>query len=161
MSIDLPQLTQSVAQLSREVGAFILQEVGRVRQEDIQEKDLNSLVSYVDQEAERRIVAGLQARLPTAAFLTEEATVAQTMAPQRWIVDPLDGTTNFLFGLPCFAVSIALEVDGELVLGVVYEPNRDECFTAWQGGGAYCNELPMRVRQSPNLAQALLSTGFP
>ena len=104
----------------------------------------------------------LKALLPEADFLTEEETVDHnTNASHRWIIDPLDGTTNFLFGLPCFSVSIALETDGELVLGVVYEPNREECFSAWAGGGAYLNGQAIKVRSNEQLAKSLLATGFP
>ncbi|MEM1214741.1 MAG: inositol monophosphatase family protein [Bacteroidota bacterium] len=160
-SLNLPKLTEEVRAIARSAGAFLLAELGKVGQEQIETKALNSLVSYVDRTAEEQIVAALQPLLPAAGFLTEEETVAQLAQPTRWIIDPLDGTTNFLYGVPIFSVSIALEIAGELVLGVVYEPNRDECFYAWRGGGAWCNERPIRVRQQANLAQALLATGFP
>lgn len=159
--MELATLTQNVCHTAKTTGAFIREQIGRVHNEQIEEKSLNSLVSYVDQEAERRIVADLRAILPTAAFLTEEATVAQSSAEYRWIIDPLDGTTNFLFELPCFAVSIALERNGKLILGVVYEIGRDECFYAWQDGGAWCNDKRIYCRKNGELAQSLLATGFP
>lgn len=159
---DLARLCTQVEQLAQSVGAFLLQESGKVSQEQIEEKGLNSLVSYVDRTAEEMIVKGLRQLLPEADFLTEEETVAQaTAAASRWIIDPLDGTTNFLFGLPCYSVSIALELEGQLVLGVVYEPTRKECFSAWHNGGAYLNGTAIQVRQNKLLPKALLATGFP
>lgn len=160
-TLSLEALCKQSVTIAKQTGQFLLAELGKVNAHQIEEKSLNSLVSYVDQEAEKQIVAGLQALLPAAAFLTEEATVEQSEAAYRWIIDPLDGTTNFLFGLPCFAISIALEHQGQLVLGVVYEPNRDECFYAWQGGGAWCNEQPIHCRNNSDLKQSLLATGFP
>ncbi|MEL7247297.1 MAG: inositol monophosphatase family protein [Bacteroidota bacterium] len=158
----LAHLCTQVENVAREAGLFLMQEIGRVNQDQIEEKSLNSLVSYVDRTAEEMIVADLTALLPEAGFLTEEETTNQdTNTPQRWIIDPLDGTTNFLFGLPCFSVSIALEVEKELVLGVVYEPNRQECFSAWAGGGAHLNGQPIKVRSNDQLAKSLLATGFP
>ena len=158
----LSALCAQVEKVARRAGSFLLQETGRVSQEQIEEKSLNSLVSYVDRTAEEMIVSELKALLPEADFLTEEETVDHgTDATHRWIIDPLDGTTNFLFGLPCFSVSIALEVEGELLLGVVYEPNRQECFSAWSGGGAFLNGQAMKVRNNDQLPKALLATGFP
>mgnify|MGYP000479888666 CR=1 FL=1 len=158
----LAQLCQQVEKVAQTAGAFLLQESGKVSQDQIEEKGLNSLVSYVDRTAEEMIVDGLQKLLPEASFLTEEETVDQSAtAAARWIIDPLDGTTNFLFGLPCYSVSIALEQEGELVLGVVYEPNRKECFSAWHKGGAYLNGKAIQVRQNESLPKALLATGFP
>lgn len=158
----LNKLCREVAQLARQVGQFLQQEAGRVGLEQIEEKSLNSLVSYVDRTAEEMIVKGLKVILPEAGFLTEEGTVAQThTTSERWIIDPLDGTTNFLFNLPCYSVSIALESESQLVLGVVYEPSRDECFSAWQGGGCFLNDKRIKVKTNDRLAHSLLATGFP
>lgn len=158
---ELELLTQKVCLLAKQTGAFLLAELGKVSTTQIEEKSLNSLVSYVDKAAEEQIVEGLKKLLPHAGFLTEEETVEQTNATFRWIIDPLDGTTNFLFGLPCFAVSIALECEGILQLGVIYEPNKDECFYAWKGGGAWCNGHTISCRENTELKHSLLATGFP
>ena len=158
----LAPLCSQVEKVARAAGAFLLQEAGRVRPDQIEEKSLNSLVSYVDRTAEEMIVKDLRTLLPGADFLTEEDTVTATrQSDLRWIIDPLDGTTNFLFGLPCYSVSIALEAAGELVLGVVYEPNRDECFSAWKQGGCFLNGKKVGVRQNADLSRSLLATGFP
>ena len=158
---ELASLTEAVSLIAKQTGVFLLGELGKVSATQIEEKSLNSLVSYVDKSAEEKIVAGLKKLLPNAGFLTEEETVEQTNATCRWIIDPLDGTTNFLFGLPCFAVSIALECEGVLQLGVIYEPNREECFYAWKGGGAWCNGETIRCRENRELKNSLLATGFP
>ncbi len=132
----------------------------------IEYKGQSDLVSYVDRETEQLLVAGLRALLPEAGFLTEEGTVAASTTPLRWIIDPLDGTTNYLHGLPCYAVSIGLEAAGAIVLGVIYDPSRDELFHATRGGGAFCNGRPLRVTpgtaalEAP-LGRALIATGFP
>ncbi|MEL6635607.1 MAG: inositol monophosphatase family protein [Bacteroidota bacterium] len=142
-------------------GAFIATQRGKVAESAIETKSINSLVSYVDQEAERQLVSGLGALLPEAVFLTEEETVAQEEGQYRWIIDPLDGTTNFLHQLPFFSISVALQREGRSILGIVYEVNREECFYAWQGGGAYLNTAPIRTRPVRHLADTLVATGFP
>ncbi len=142
-------------------GEFIKRELGKVSKEIIEQKSLNSLVSYVDKEAEKQLVSGLGAIVEGAGFLTEEKTVAQEKAHYRWIIDPLDGTTNFLHQLPFFSVSVALEVSGALVLGIVYEVMREECFYAYQGGGAFLNEQSIQVTANESLSEALVATGFP
>lgn len=145
----------------REVGYFIKQELGKVGNKDIETKALNSLVSYVDKTAEEQLVKGLGAILPEATFLTEEATVEQKDGVFRWIIDPLDGTTNFLHQLPFFAISVGLQHQGKMVLGIILEVNRDECFYAWQGGGAFLNGKKINVSTSKKLEDSLIATGFP
>lgn len=161
----LPSLLLGVSAVARQAGAFLQQEAARFDRSRIEYKGHSDLVSYVDRETEKLIVDGLRALLPDAGFLTEEGTVGEVAAGSasaaRWIIDPLDGTTNFLHGLPCYAVSIGLEVASEVVLGVIYEPNRDELFSATRGGGAFCNGKPIGVSAAPGLGQSLLATGFP
>ncbi len=142
-------------------GQFIAEQRGRVQDQDIETKSLNSLVSYVDQEAERQLVMGLKALLPEAVFLTEEETVAQEQGEYRWIIDPLDGTTNFLHQIPFFSISVALQKSEQTIIGIVYEVNREECFYAWQGGGAYLNTAPIHTRSVTDLSDCLIATGFP
>ncbi|QKG53866.1 inositol monophosphatase family protein [Hymenobacter sp. BRD67] len=163
MNPDLLQLSHSVAALCREVGGFIRHEVHQFDPGKIQQKGLHDLVSYVDKESEKRLVAALQQLLPTAGFVTEEGTVANSDASveYRWIIDPLDGTTNFIHGLPCFAVSVALARGNEPVLGVVYEVSRDECFRGALGHGAFLNEQPIHVSSAATLNDSLIATGLP
>ncbi|MBI5916739.1 MAG: inositol monophosphatase [Bacteroidetes bacterium] len=160
-SAALEQLCQQSCRLVESVADFIQGELGRVGSENIEVKGLNSLVSYVDKTAERQLVAGLSELLPGAVFLTEEETVAAAEGEFQWIIDPLDGTTNFLHQLPCFAVSVGLRHGEDIVLGIVYEVNRRECFYAWKNGGAFLNGQPIKVSVTAHLQDALVATGFP
>lgn len=159
--MELRELTDRVIALAKSVGGFIRTEGEKFSTESIEYKGLNNLVSYVDKSAEEKIVAGLSLLLPEAGFITEEDTINREGEVYDWIVDPLDGTTNFIHGLPTFSVSIALTRHKELVLGVVYEIARDECFYAWKDGGAWLNGKKISVTASTELSQSLLATGFP
>ena len=145
----------------RKASEFIKGQLGKVAAEDIEAKEKNSLVSYVDKTAEKMLVEGLHKLLPEAEFLTEEATVDQKEGEVRWIIDPLDGTTNFLHSIPHFAVSIALEIKDKLVLGIVEEVNTEEVFYAWKEGGAYLNGQRISVRKNHLISEAIVGTGFP
>ena len=157
----LEQLCRQAMLVVQQTGDFIRGELGKVTRSEIEEKALNSLVSYVDQQAEQQLVAGLSALLPGSVFLTEEETTEQASGSHRWIIDPLDGTTNFLFQLPHFAVSVALEVDNELALGIILDVMREECYYAWTGGGAWLDNRPIQCRPNDSLQDSLLATGFP
>ncbi len=159
--MNLEALTQQVTSIAKEVGSFIRAESKLFKSSQIEYKGLNDLVSYVDKEAEKKIVESLLLLLPDAGFITEEKTVSRKGTTFTWIVDPLDGTTNFIHGLPAYSVSIALQQDDRLILGVVYEINRDECFYAWKGGGTYMNGVPVRVASNKELSESLIATGFP
>jgi len=145
------------------VGSFLKNEFQHFDISKIEYKGLNNLVSYVDREAEKRLMAALIQIVPEAAFITEESPDKQTLTDNtyHWVIDPLDGTTNFLHGLPVFAISIALIEGTKAKVGVVYEVNRGECFYAWEGGGAYCNDKIIQVGQQDTLSESLLATGFP
>lgn len=157
----LKELSREVEQIARQTGRFLMEELGRVGDHQIEEKALNSLVSYVDRQAEAQLVEALGRLLPEAVFLTEEDTIQNQYGSQQWIIDPLDGTTNFLHQLPAFVVSLGLRLDEELCLGVVYDPSRRECFSAWRHGGAYLNHHPIGVSHPSGLDRSLLATGFP
>ncbi len=159
--MDLAKICHSANQLAERTARFIRQEMGRVGAAQIEEKERNSLVSYVDKEAEAQLVEGLRQLVPGSVFLTEEDTTENQEGDLRWIIDPLDGTTNFLFQLPVFSISLALEREGQIVLGIVYEVNRQECFYAWEGQAALLNGQPIRVSQRASLEDSLLATGFP
>ncbi len=159
--MQLDVICRKAADGIRAIGQWQLAEQHKVRATDVELKDHNSLVSYVDRESERRLAEHLRRLWPGCGFLTEEETVDQRACDVRWIIDPLDGTTNYLHGLPCFAISVALQVADQLVAGIIYDPPHDELFVAWQGGGAWCNGRPIRVRANARLADALLATGFP
>ena len=112
-------------------------------------------------QPKKMIVYGLKDILPEAGFITEEKTISKIGERFNWIIDPLDGTTNFIHGMPIFSVSIALREYDELVVGVVYEVNFDECFYAWKDSPAYMNGKEIRVSEDETLAKSLLATGFP
>lgn len=157
--VDLEHLCKEVNSLAREVGAFIkLQKIGAA---DIETKSKNSLVTYVDKNAEKMIVKKLSELLPEAGFITEEETTTTKGEVYNWIIDPLDGTTNFIHSIPCFSISIALQRNNELVLGVVYEINLDEMFYAWEGSPAYLNGSEIKVSPTALLEKSLVATGFP
>ena len=159
--MNLPELCQQVITIAKEAGDFIRTEARTFDRGKIEHKGLNDMVSYVDKQAEIKIVAGLKAVFPNSGFITEEGTTTEEHAVYNWIIDPLDGTTNFIHGLPIFCVSIGLMERGEMVLGVIYEINKDECFYATQGGGAFLNGKPIQVTDVPKLADSLICTGFP
>jgi myo-inositol-1(or 4)-monophosphatase len=157
----LENLTKQVVDIAKQAGDFIRQERKNFSPDKIEYKGLNDLVSYVDKGAEKIIVAGLEQLLPQSGFITEEKTTTKTGERYNWIIDPLDGTTNFIHGVPTFSVSIALQEYDELVIGVVYEINLDECFYACKGSPAYLNGQQIRVSNIPAVGGSLIATGFP
>lgn len=160
--INLVELEKEVVDLSREVSEFIAHEGATFDTSRIEQKEsFNNLVSYVDKESERRIVKALQKILPGSGFLAEEGTSTPGTTGYRWIIDPLDGTTNFTHGLPPFAISIALAQENQVVLGVVHEVSRNESFHAISGQPAYCNDHVIQVSGVNQLSESLLATGFP
>lgn len=163
MTMDLRVLKQDVIDLTLEVGKFIRYEGENFDRSQIEMKSsFNNLVSYVDKEAEKRLVQTLKKLLPSAGFITEEGTVEQSSKQEyNWIVDPLDGTTNFLHGLPVYGISIGLTKGAETVLGVVYHVGTSECFHAIINDYAYCNNKKIAVSGIGSLNESLLATGFP
>jgi myo-inositol-1(or 4)-monophosphatase len=161
MNVNLQTLCREVCSLSKRTGAFILNERKRFTSEKIEVKGKNDFVSYVDKSSEKQLVEGLSALLPGSGFIAEEGTSSFKGEKYNWIIDPLDGTTNFIHGLPCFAISIALMRDQTLVMGVIYEINLDECFYAWENSDAYLNGNKISVSQSSKLSDTLIATGFP
>ena len=159
--INYQNITKEVTLLTQQVSQYIADQALTFSSEKIEHKGLNDLVSYVDKTAEMQLVKGLQVILPEAAFITEENTIAKQDNDLQWIVDPLDGTTNFMHGLPCYSISIALMHKNELVVGVVHEVNRNESFYAWKDGGAFLNGNPISVSAKLNLQDSLIATGFP
>jgi myo-inositol-1(or 4)-monophosphatase len=145
---------------ARSAGGVIIRNLGKLESLTIHSKDRNDFVTEVDQKAEQEIISILRRAFPDHGILAEESGVREGNDFQ-WIIDPLDGTTNFLHGFPQFAVSIALRHKGRLEQGVVYDPMRQELFTATRGGGAMLNDRRIRVAKRDSLEGALLGTGFP
>ena len=159
--MNLSQLSQNLNVIARSVGAYIRKEGDNFDRSRIEMKGFNDLVSYVDKQAEEQLVNELRKLLPEAGFITEEGTDTTKGDRFNWVIDPLDGTTNFTHGMPIYCVSVGLLDGDEVVAGVVYDPNRDECFSAYKGGGAFCNDKPIRVSDAPALKDSLIITGFP
>ena len=142
---NLEKITRLVCQVAREAGSYIKKERASFSVEKVERKHAHDYVSYVDKGSEKMIVSRLREIMPEAGFITEEGTAKDDVSAINhqlsdffWVVDPLDGTTNFIHGFAPYAVSIALCKGREIVVGVVYEIVSDECFYAWKGGGAYC-----------------------
>ena len=161
MSPTHQQLCLFTCDIARSAGKFIAEERKNFDPLRIETKGLHDLVSYVDRTSEQRIIAGLQEVLPESGFIAEEGTSSKHGERYNWVIDPLDGTTNFIQGVPVYAVSIGLMDGDELVVGVVYEVGRDECFYAWKEGGAFLNGKPIHVSERDDIHDALLATGFP
>ena len=159
--MDFSLLVQEVVKISEEAADFIRSQAGKVTSENIEVKSRNSLVSYVDKEAEKILVSKLQALLPQAGFITEEGTVESKSSEYTWVIDPLDGTTNFLQQIPIYSVSIGLLHEDQILLGVVNDVERKEVFYAWRGGGAWCNGHPIHVSGCTEVSDAVVATGFP
>jgi len=153
---DLLPFAEAVA---REAGALLRERFGAPL--DVRHKGRIDLVTEVDVLAEQCIRRRIQARFPDHAILAEESGLTETASAFRWIVDPLDGTTNYAHGYPFFSVAIAVEWQRETIVGVVYDPLRDELFSAAKGQGTRCNGRPLHVSGVTSLEQALLVTGFP
>ncbi len=158
--MNLPVLTQQLVNLTRAVGKFIRDESKRFKRSDIEAKGLHDLVSYVDRTAEKMLLEEMRKLVPGSCFIAEESGETEN-AEWRWIVDPLDGTTNFLHKIPLYSISIALQQNGKTVIGLVYEVNLDECFYAWAKGHAYLNGNPIHVSECASIQDSLIATGFP
>jgi len=161
MYINLAELCQKAKPLVKQVGEFILSQRDKVTNLQIEEKEQNSLVSYVDKGAEELLIIGLSSLLPNSGFITEEKTSVNEYKTYTWIIDPLDGTTNFLLSVPYFSVSVGLVYEGKPVLGLVYDIVNDEMFSAVEGQGAFLNDKKITVTNEINFEKVLIGTGFP
>lgn len=150
--MDLKHITSEVCKIAKTTGFYLKNERKNFKKENVLEKNTHDYVSYVDKEAERITVEALRKLIPEAGFITEEGTVDQSGKGYNWVIDPLDGTTNFIQDYAPYCVSIALRKDTDILIGVVYEVCADECFYAWKGGKAYVNDTPIHVsdKQLPN-----------
>ncbi|WP_306118762.1 MULTISPECIES: inositol monophosphatase family protein [unclassified Roseitalea] len=155
-------LMNVMVQAAMKAGRGLARDFGEVQNLQVSVKGPGDFVSQADHRAERTVFESLQRARPAYGFLMEEGGAVEGSDPQhRWIVDPLDGTTNFLHGIPQFAVSIALERQGELVAGVVFNPATDELYTAERGGGAFLNDRRLRVAARRSLSDSVIGCGVP
>lgn len=167
IQLNLQDICHRTCLVAKQAGAYIAREREQFSASSVENKSSHSdLVSYVDRTAESIIVERLRELTPQALFITEEHTVPSqegqtTDDSLTWIIDPLDGTTNFVHDMPPYAVSIALmRGRSEIVVGVVYEITKNECFCAYKGGGAYLNDRPMSVSKIDTLKDSLIITGL-
>ncbi len=148
--------------LARKAGMILLQNYRGDFKVDFKGGQKNNLVTEVDRKSEKFLVDAIKKKFPDHCFLSEESgDCAIAKSACRWIIDPIDGTTNYAHGHPFFCISIALEIDGKIVLGVIYAPKLDELFRAAVGHGAYLNNETIKVSSVKKLESALLATGFP
>ena len=178
-NLQLEELTRGVCEIAKQAGAYIREERRKFSLESVERKHAHDYVSYVDKGSEKQIVSALRQLLPEAGFITEEGTTKMeegrckmeedsAISPQSsaltWVVDPLDGTTNFIHQYAPYAVSIALLQGKEILIGVVYEVCHDECYYAWKGGGAYVElkgeSLKLKV-SNQKIQDALLCLQLP
>ncbi len=153
-------MIQIAIEAALKAGKILKDHLGQI--EEINHKGEIDLVTNVDRLSERSIVETIKAHYPHHQILAEEGgNNSETTSEYKWLIDPLDGTTNYIHGLPYFCVSIALEKEGELILGVVYDPVREELFTAEKGQGAFLNQKRITVSKVEKLEKSLLVTGFP
>lgn len=146
---------------AKEAGNFIVSQIRNVEQLTIEEKGRNDYVSEIDKHAEQIIIDTIHKYYPQHSILAEESGAHKKDSDFEWVIDPLDGTTNFLHGFPQFSVSIAVTEKGRLMHGVVFDPTRDELFSASRGSGARLNNYRIRVSEQKMLRNALLATGIP
>ena len=159
--MDYSEICLQVVDIARMVAEFVKNERQQFDTQRIETKGKNDFVTYVDKASEERIVAGLLKILPQAGFIAEEQTSIVKGEKYNWVIDPIDGTTNFIHGLPPHAISIGLLSDDELVIGVVHEIVLNETFYAWKDGGAYLNGQPIHVSKTKTVNDSLIATGFP
>lgn len=159
--MDLEKLCRETCLIAEEAASFIRRESLSFSRDMMEKKGLHDFVSYVDIGSERLLTERLSALLPGSAFLTEEGTVERGEAEYTWVIDPLDGTTNFMHGIDPHAVSIGLRHNGEPVAGVVLSVAAGELFCAWKDGGAWLNGSRIHVSEASTLDDALIATGFP
>lgn len=159
--LNLEKLCTETVQIARAAGAFLRDERRKFNRERVEEKSAHNYVSYVDKESERRLVEQLSDLLPEAGFIAEEGSGSLTGENYCWVIDPLDGTSNYIHDIAPYCVSIALRNKEELLLGVVYEVCRDECFYAWKGSKAWMNGQEIHVTDIAILDKAFIALGFP
>ena len=151
----------------QELAIQAVRESGRIQKDwlrkdkRIELKGAINLVTEVDRRCEQRIIEIIKKAFPGHNILTEETPMPELPSPYRWIIDPLDGTTNYAHGYPCFCTSLALELEGEVIVGAIYDPLLDELFTAQKGKGAFLNNERLAVSKTDRLTNALICTGFP
>ncbi|MEI6899162.1 MAG: inositol monophosphatase family protein [Bacteroidota bacterium] len=158
--MNLENITKQVCQLATETGQFLKNEIRQLKASDIETKSSNNFVTYVDKKSEEMIIEKLSQIIPGSGFIAEENPDLLT-SEYTWIIDPLDGTTNFIHGIPLYSISIGLMREKEMIAGVIYEPNLDEIFYTWKDAPSFLNNKVIHVSKTQTLADSLFATGFP
>lgn len=159
--MELEKICKEVIEVVKDAGNYIREQQHANADPAIEEKGKHNFVTEVDKAAEQMLVNALGEILPEAGFIAEEGTSVKRGERFNWIIDPLDGTTNFIHGAFPYAVSVALAENDIPVLGVILELGLNECFYGWKNGGAFLNERPIRVSRNATLNSSLVATGFP
>lgn len=159
--VDLNKLGEAVCELAKQTGAYIKKEREIFSIEKAEAKGYHDFVSHVDKESERILVEGLGQLLPESGFIAEEETAGHSNEDYLWIIDPLDGTTNFIHSVAPYSISIALQYKQKTILGIIYEIGKSELFYSWEGIDAFCNKNRIEVSKAVSLNESLVSTGFP
>jgi len=159
--MDLAVVCERAIPVIKEAGAYIRSRQLAVKTLQINKKGVRDFVTEVDMQAERFLVEHLHNILPEAGFITEEKTIEQNRQAYNWVIDPLDGTMNFIHGIPLYSISVALQQGEEIVLGIVYEIVHDELFHTWLNNKSYCNGVEIHATVCAEMKDALIVTGFP
>ncbi|TKG96101.1 inositol monophosphatase [Puteibacter caeruleilacunae] len=154
-------ICNEVVAIAKDVATFIANEKSNFDPAKIENKAKFDYVTYVDKASEEKIIAGLEKLIPESGFIAEEGSSTKHGDKYNWIIDPLDGTTNFIHDLPPHAISIALQEDNEIVIGVVYEITKNECFYSYKGAPVFLNGKEVHTSQTKKVANSLVATGFP
>lgn len=159
--MNLEKKTYEILKLTALVSEFISEERNKISADRIESKGMHDFVTYVDKTSEKKLVEGLKKILPEAGFIAEEQTETFKAEEFNWIIDPLDGTTNYIHGAPPYAISIALKHKEEIIIGVVHEITLDEKFYTWKDADAFLNGKKIKVSITPKVNDSLIATGFP
>ncbi len=154
-------MLQVAVEAALEAGKYLKSNVGKIKTIERKGGQETNLVTEIDKNSEQIIIGKIKKKYPDHDFLGEESGSADVTSEYKWIIDPLDGTVNYTHGLPVFCVSIGLEHKGEIILGVVYDPNLDELFTAEKGKGTRLNKKKIQVSRTTRMIESLIVTGFP
>ena len=154
-------MLETAISAARSAAKILMDNFGKISPDDIRRKSANDFLTFVDEEAEKKIIETIHNKFPSHSILAEESGLSEEAGDFEWIIDPLDGTTNYISGVPIFAVSIGVRHNKELQLGVVLDPVRNELFFAEKSKGAFLNGKPIHVSTNQNLKDCLFATGFP
>lgn len=159
--MNLENICNRAIKVIKEVAEFIEQEKNNLKRETIEHKGTHDFVTFVDKAAENKLVDGFKKIIPEAGFIAEEGTGNNELNRYIWIIDPIDGTTNYIHHLPPYSISVALMHNQQIIMGIVYEITLNECFYSWQGSNAWLNGNKISVSNQQKVKNSFIATGFP